>query len=256
MSLFADTTFSPVYTECAFKAGVWSGDTPPTEFFDPANFTSIEITPVKQDKIQVLSNIEGSIGESLGTVFKSSAPAAFKGILNTFNKTLAQIILGADVIAISRTGAAVTDEAVTTVLNMWVPLANSKLASTPAFVLETAGTPDVVIDAAKYEVDLELGMVRAIHADAVGTKKATYTTATIAGNTFQSGKAKTTRLKLIGTCTDKFTGQRGQIVLERVAVVSDQAIDLVKQEAMQGTLMGDLETPTGASSPWTFKAFT
>jgi hypothetical protein len=251
MSLFADTTFSPVYTECAFKAGIWSGDTAPTQFYDPANFTSVEITPVKQDKIQVLSNIEGSIGESLGTVFKSSAPAAFKGTLNTFNKTLAQIILGADVAAISQTGATVSDEAVTTVLNMWVPLANQKLASFTS--LETA--PSTVIDAAKYEVDLELGMIRALHADAVGSKLATYVTATVAGNEFQSGKAKTTRLKLIGTCTDKFTGKRGQIILHKVAVVSDQAIDLVKQEAMQGTLMGDLETPTGESSAWTFKAY-
>lgn len=252
--MFNTTSLDPVYVECAFKAGVWNGNTAPTQYFDPANFTSVEITPVKQDKIQVLSNIEGTIGESLGTVFKSSAPAAFKGVINTFNETLAKIILGADVEPVSQTATAVTDESITTVLNMWVPLATQNI-STTGFTLETAGTPDVVIDAAKYEVDYELGMVKAVHADAVGVKKANYTPVAVTGTAFKSGKAKSVKLRLVGTCTNKFDGKRGQIVLERVVLASDQAIDLVKQEAITGTLMGDLETPTGSDSPWTFTAF-
>lgn len=32
------------YLRCEFKFGVWSGDVAPTSFYDPVNFTKLEIT--------------------------------------------------------------------------------------------------------------------------------------------------------------------------------------------------------------------
>lgn len=240
-----------VYTECKFKAGVWSGDIEPSQFYDPCNFTSLELTPPKQEKVQVLSNMEGSVGEALSTVFKTSAPGAVKGVVNSMDQTLGAIILGADVAALSQTGAAVTDEAVTTVLGVWAPLANKYLA---AAGFELKDPLDATVDASKYEVDTLAGLIKATHADAVGECTVNYSTDDAAGRTFSSGKSKQVYLQLRGSATEKKTGKRGYIQIHQIACVSDQALDLAKAGHWEGTLSGDMITPVGKSSPWEFVA--
>lgn len=255
MAMFAKDTMGTIYTECKFKAGVWSGETEPTQYFDPANFTSFEITPPKQNKERVLSQIEGEVGNVLSTVFRPTDPATFKGVINTFDQTLGAIILGADVEDITQATDTIVDEAVTTVLNRWVPLAKQHISET-GFTLETPGTPDVLIDSSKYVVDYVNGMIKAIHADAVGDKEASYTTLDMTGVKFKAGMAKTTKLRIVGTCTEKATGARGRIVIHRLTCTSDQAVNWSELKHMDGTLTGDLEVPADKTSAWEFIPFT
>ena len=63
------------YLNCAFKYGFWSGDTAPTQFYDPANFTKAEITNPVQEADVLPSNMEGSIGEALASVNKPTEAA-------------------------------------------------------------------------------------------------------------------------------------------------------------------------------------
>jgi len=252
--MFDTKAVAPVYLECRFKAGIWSGDVEPTNFYDPVNFTKLDITPITQDKIELKSNMLGSMGEALDTQYKAKDSAALSAELDTFNETLAAIVLGADVAALSRAGGSVTDEAVTTLLDLWVPLANKYLAST-GFSLKTSG--DGAVSATKYEVDTVLGMVKAIHADAVGTgMKASYTKAAVAGRTYAAGKAKTTYLQLRGVALDKKSNQYGSLQIHKVSVMSDQSWDVVAGGHLKGSLKGTLITPTAYSSPWTFEPYT
>lgn len=251
--MFSSATLATVYLEVALKAGVWAGDVAPTQFYGPVNFTKLELTPAKQETIRRLSNMLGSVGEALGSQNKATDPANLSGEIDTFNETLAGIILAADVTDGSQTGSSVTDEVVTTALNVWVKLAGEFLAAT-GFSLKTSG--DVAVDADTYEVDTVNGMLRAIHADAVGTgMKASYTKATTTGRTYNAGKVKTTNLKLQGTALDKESGQYGRIVIHKAALISDQAIDIAVGGYVTGTLSGDLVTPTGEASPWSFTPF-
>ena len=252
--MFDTVSLSPVYLELNLKAGVWSGDIAPTQFYDPVNFTKLAITPAKQERVRLLSNMHGTMGEALDTQFKATDPAAVSADIDMFNETLAALILGADVTALSRAGGAITDEAVTTVLNMWVPLANRYLSSS-GFSLKTSG--DVAVSATKYEVDIHLGMIKAIHADAVGAgMKASYTKATAAGRTFAAGKTKTTYLQLQGVAYDKKSEGYGRLKIHKLSVVSDQEWDLAVGGYLKGTLQGDLITPTGYDSAWEFEPFT
>jgi len=56
------------YLNCALKFGFWTGDTPPTQFYDPVNWTKMEINSQKQETDDLPSNIEGSVGELLASV--------------------------------------------------------------------------------------------------------------------------------------------------------------------------------------------
>jgi hypothetical protein len=255
MSTFSQTSVRPAFLEIKMKAGVWSGDVEPTSYFDPVNFTKLEITPVKQDVMRVMSNMHGSIGESLDTQYKASEPATMSAELNAFNEELAAIILGSEVSDSNQTGTTVTDLPITTALNIWVKLPDQQLAST-GFELNTTDATPVLIDAAKYEVDIMNGLIKAIHADAVGDMTVTYdTVTTTGGRKFASGKAKVTNLQLIGYALDKTANQYGILKIHKMSVVSSQAMDLAATDFMKGTLTGDLITPIGFTSPWEFTPY-
>jgi hypothetical protein len=253
MTTFANAT-APVWLEVDVRAGIWAGDVAPTQFYDSINFTKLTLTPPKQDPVRVFSNIKGSVGDVLGSQYKVGDPAKLTGEMNSFNKMLALIIMGADDSAVTQTGAALTAQVVTTVLDMWVPLPHKYLAST-GFSLTTAS--DVAVTSDKYAVDTTLGMIKAIHADAVGVgMKASYTTTTVAGTKFGAGKAKVTSLMLLGSAIDKQTNTKGEIIIPKVNVASNQEWDLASEEFMTGMFEGDLIIPTGYTSPWSFMPFT
>ena len=65
-----------IFLHCAFKIGFWDGDSAPAQFFDPCNFTKLEIASQTQESDPLISNIEGSVGETLASVQKSTKPAS------------------------------------------------------------------------------------------------------------------------------------------------------------------------------------
>jgi hypothetical protein len=247
MATFSRTSVRPVFLEIKMKAGVWNGETPPTLFYDPVNFTKLEITPVKQDVMRVMSNMHGSIGESLDTQYKSSEPATMSAELNAFNEDLASIILGSEVSDSNQTGAVISSYSVTTILNQWVKLTHQHI-NAATFVM-TGVTSD------KYELDAINGLIKATDAAAVGAQSVEYTTLSTAGRKFASGKAKVTNLQLLGYALDKTANQYGILKLHKMSVVSSQAMDLAATDFMAGTLTGDLITPVGYDSPWEFTPY-
>lgn len=248
--MFQKTVIAPVFLEVALKAGIWAGDVAPVEFFGPVNFTKLEITPAKQETIRILSNMLGSIGEALGSQNKASDPSSMSADINTFNYDLANVILAADTTTVTQAATVKTAQPVTTVLNMWVPLPDAMISAT-GFTLTTAA--DAAVAASNYEVDVVNGMIKATAAAAVGTgMKAGYTLQLLNTTTFNAGKVKTTNLKLIGTALDKESGVYGRIQIHKAVVTSDQAIDIAVGGYVSGTLSGDLVTPIGAASPWSF----
>ena len=242
----------PFYVQCAMNYGLWSGDTAPTSYQGPINITKLETTPIKQENDRLISNIYGSYGEALASVPKPTESAAISMEFSSMPKELLALVLGADQTTLTQTADTVTDEAVTTILNVWVPLANQFLDSATALVLETS--PSTVIDASKYSVDYTCGLIMATHADAVGSKLATYKKlALTASETYAAGKAKSAYLKLIGTAYEGVSGKKGILTILKASVSNSAAYDWVKGGYAVGGLTGDMLTPTGETSPYTFK---
>ena len=156
--MFSINTPTPVYLQAAMKAGFWNGDVAPTSYFDPLNFKTLELTAIKQENDRLLSNMEGSVGEALASVPKPTDPGTFKAEIDTLTETVAAVLLGADVAALNQSSGDITDEVITTLLDLWVPVANQHLSST-GITLKTSG--DVVVASTKYGVDTINGLVKA-----------------------------------------------------------------------------------------------
>lgn len=241
----------PMYIQAALNYGLWSGDNAPTQFQGPINITKLELTAIKQENDRLISNIDGSFGEALASVPKPTDPGTVSMEFNSMPKELLALVIGADQTALTQTNDTVTDEAVTTALNVWVPLANKFLDSATPLVLETS--PSTVIADTKYTVDYISGMIMATHSDAVGSKLATYKKlALTASETYAAGKAKSAYVKLVGPATEKISGKRGLLIVHKMSVSNSAAYDWVKGGYATGTLAGDLLTPSTETSPYTF----
>ncbi|MCO5763765.1 MAG: hypothetical protein NHG36_20065 [Chromatiaceae bacterium] len=241
-----------LYLNCAIKFGFWSGNTAPTQFYDAVNWTKLELTTQVQEADNLLSNMEGSAGEPLASVNKTTEAGSLSGEADYMPPQLFSVLLGATLTEVTQTETTVTDEAVTLALGLWVPLAN-KYISTVGFVLETDGTPDVEIASTKYEVDYVNGMIKALHADAVGAKLATYTRAARTIENYAAGKAVSNYVMLRGSATDKVSSKRGRIQVHKVNLAGSAAFDPVTGTYVKGSFSGTMLTPTGYDSPWEFQ---
>lgn len=248
------TQFTYAYVEAAVKVGIWSGETAPTQFYGPINFTKLGISPPAQELERLKSNLEGSVGEDLATVQKPAADASTE-LAAEFDRgtpDLMALAIGADMAELAQSSSSAIDELVTTALGIWVPVASQYIS---AVSLKTNG--DVAVAADKYEMDLVNGMIKAIHADAVGTDmKISYTIDATAGITYNAGKAKSAYVMLIGSATERVSQTRGRIVVHRANLAPNGEWDPVAGGFLRGAVSGSCETPVyagyTAASPWSF----
>lgn len=246
-----------LFVRSEFKPGVWTGDTAPTQFYDPVNFTKLALTSQKQETVELLSNMESNYGQVLASVPKPTDSAKIDAEADYMSPWMFGLLLGADITELSQTTGAVADENVTLALGVWVPLANKYLAAHGTgteIVLETPGTPDVEVANTKYSVDLINGLVKATHADAVGVKKISYHKATRGGEIYKSGQAKSAYIKLVGTGTEMVSQKRCRIVIHKALLVASSEWDIASSaDAVKGAFTGTLLTPSGETSPWQFE---
>ncbi len=242
----------PFYVQCALNYGLWSGDVAPTQYQGPINISKLETTPIKQENDRLISNIYGSVGEALASMPKPTESAALNMEFSSMPKELLALVIGADQTALTQSAATITDEAITTALNVWVPLDYQFLDPATPLVLETA--PSTVIADTKYVVDYTAGLIMATHADAVGDKLATYTTLALAASeTYKAGKAKSACVKLMGVADEGVSRKKGLLIIHKASVSNSAAYDWVKGGYAVGTLSGDMLTPTGETSPYEFR---
>jgi hypothetical protein len=242
-----------IYLRCEMKVGIWSGDTAPTQYSDPLNFTKIELTAPTQEKEELISNMTSNFGSPLDSQNKPTEGASASLEFNTFTPQMLATVLGADVTEGTQTTGTVADEIITTALGVWVPLANGHLTSFTS--LETAA--DALIASTKYEVDLVLGMIKATHADAVGVgMKATYVKADRTWENYAAGQAKSVYAHLVGQATDQVSGKVGRLDVWKASLAPSGAVDPVVGGYFTGALEGTLIAPAGRASPWQWQAVT
>jgi hypothetical protein len=244
-----------IYLRCEFKFGVWSGDTAPTSYYDPINLTKLEIKSQVQEFEQLLSNMESTYGQVLGSVAKPTEAASLSAEADYMPPYLFGLLLGADISELSQSTSAVADEAITPARGLWIPLANRYIAAHGTgteIVAETSG--DVTVPSAgNWEIDLINGLWKSISATGDTVAKISYHKATRTGEIYKGGQAKSAYLKLVGTGTEKVTQKRCRIVVHKASLAASGTFDPVAGGYVKGAFAGDLLTPTGETSPWTYE---
>ncbi|KAB2923128.1 MAG: hypothetical protein F9K25_18720 [Candidatus Contendobacter sp.] len=241
------------YLRCEFKFGVWAGDTPPTQFYDPINFTKLEIASQTQEFEQLISNMESTYGQTLASVAKPTEVASLAAEADYMPPYLFGLLLGADITELSQSSGAVADEAITPAVGLWVPLANQYIAphgTGTEIVAETSG--DVVVASTHYTIDHINGLFKALDSTGATVAKISYHKAARTGEIYKGGQAKSAYLKLVGTGTEKVSQKRCRLLVHKVSLAASAAFDPVAGGYVKGSFAGDLLTPTGETSPWTY----
>lgn len=243
-----------IYLKCEFKFGVWSGDTPPTSYYDPVNFTKLEIASQKQEFEQLLSNMESSAGETLASVAKTAEAASLSAEADYMPPYLFGLLLGADITELTQSTSAVVDEAITPVVGLWVPLANKYIAAHGTGTEIAAKTSaDASVASTHYAIDLINGLFKALDSTGATVAKLSYHPATRTGEIYKGGKAKSAYLKLVGTGTEKVSQKRCRIVVHKASLAASGAFDVVAGGYVKGGFAGDLLTPSTETSPWQYE---
>lgn len=239
-----------IYTDFEGRIGVWSGTVVPTSYSDFVNFEKIEITTPQQEKVKLISRMTSSLGSALDSQSVPTDDVAQVAIeFSTMTPSMIASALGATVTEVVESGSSVAAEAVTTILNEWVKLANVGISS---LTLDIGGA----VAGTKFEVDTELGMIKAIHADAVGTGTVDYTVDARTWEQYLAGLATSSYVHITGQAKEAITEKVGLIDIWRANLVPDGSFDVVGGQHLKGMLSGDLIVPTtsiyGAvqTTPW------
>ena len=240
-----------IYLNCAIKFGFWSGDVAPTQYYDPVNWTKLELTSQKQETDDLPSNIEGSVGELLASVNKTTESGSLAAEANYMPPALFAVLLGASLSEVTLTTGSVTDEAITPAVGLWVPLANQYIETT-GITAKTSG--NVTIAASNYEVDCINGLFKALNSTGATVAKISYTKSNRTIENYAAGKAVSSYVKLVGSATEKTSMKRGRIVVHKINLSGSAAFDPVTGSYVKGQFSGKLLTPSGETSPWVFQA--
>ena len=244
-----------LFVRSEFKFGAWTGDTAPTSFYDPVNFTKLELTSQKQETSQLLSNMESTYNQVLASVPKPTEAAKLAADADYMPPYLFGLLLGADITELAQSSAAVTDDPITAAVGLWVPLANKYITAHGTgteIVAKTAA--DATVASTHYTIDLINGLFKALDATGATVTKVSYTKATRTGEIYKGGQAKSAYIKLVGTGTEQVSQKRCRIVVHKVLLVASSAWDIANsKEQVKGSFSGDMLTPTGETSPWQFE---
>ena len=262
------------YFRAKFVFGLWNGNTEPTEFFGPANFTKMEITAPKQKFTRVLSNIMGGgFGNLMDAQPAVTDPATMVCEFDSMTNGMLNMLIGAHTAVLDQTGAkkgGSSGEAVarTPVVGIWQRFANQYLmaddsagADLTPIVFMDAGTPagsggtpaaipPAAIDIKHFEIDIVSGMWRPITSTGATAATVTYYTATRSGEIYNAGVITNQCVMLRGTAIEMSSNRNVAFEIHKAQLIPNGKIDLVGNNYLKGALDGDLLLPNGYASAW------
>jgi len=273
----------PIFLDFDGVIGTWVSDSvAPANYSDFLELESIEITVPEVETVKLIGRRTSTLGLAIDSQNRATDSVAACTIkTNTFHPALLAIAMGANVSETTQAGADVTLDTVTTVLNVWVPLTNYAIAphdtgkevvlktSSDVTVAHNAQTLDAVTNiqtflstgTAKFQLDLDLGMIRAVHTDAVGAgMKLAYDKEARTWETYEAGAALSSYVHIMGKAKNSNSGKVGTLDIWRANLAPDGPFTVPTGEKhFQGSFKGDLITPTvsirGAvpTRPWRFR---
>lgn len=246
-----ETGVTPLKFLVNLTIGEWGDNyTPPSKYSELIEVTPIEISPVTQEDEYLIGVSATNLGKTLGADRKPKGePAQIS--FTTLNMTagIRALFTGATVSEVTVAATAVTDRPITLVLNEWIDIGAYNI-NPSGFLVETDGSPDVEVAATKYEVDYVAGLVKAIHADAVGAKLVTFTPYAATYEKYAAGGATSAWYHLKGSAFDRASGLWQPFDVWRCRVSAEGAFDPSTGVFMKATFSGTIVEPTDASGDY------
>ena len=263
------TTNEPIFVDFEGRVGAWSGTTPPASYSDPLELSEIDLTPPEQETVRLIGRRTSTQGTAIHSTKRATGAVSTVSLKTaTYSPGVLALAMGATVSETTQANAAVADEEVDLVLGVWVPLANYAIAAHGTgteISLKDAADATVTVDArtldeatrildcsnlgvSQYQVDLELGMIRATHSNAAGAgMQVSYDADDRTWEQYDGGAAVDVYWHITGSAKNVYTGKVGILDIWYANVAPTTAFRVPSGDAhFETTFQGDLATPPAA----------
>lgn len=235
--------------------GLYSGTAFQGYFGDAINVTELTLQPGDVETKDRVSKKRATFGQALDSVILPQ-PWTLSLTTNTQNlDTLKMAFLGSSA-AVSVTGASVTDEAVSAVHDLWVPLANRNLNSGATFeVTGSGGTPTYVLDT-DYQVDFRNGMIRVLSTGSIADGAdllVDYTYLDLAGTKVEGAQVTSINARILLDGYNLADNERVSCLIHKATLVPTTPADLMSDEFMATQFSGTMVTPAGETAPFRYE---
>jgi hypothetical protein len=231
-----------------YNNGLYSG------YLDMSNIASFTIGNDGGDTVTLKSTAPTNYGAVIGS---STTPGddTISIALNVPNrKNLTTMLLGTDT-AVTNTGAAITNEAVTVLAKgTYVTLVKRKLDTNVAPVVTNVAGSTTYTETTDYVVDYDNGMLYITSASAIvaGTIHVDYTHLDYTGYTIDARTSPSINCKMLFTGENLDSGEIIRMTANSVELSPEGDFSLISAdgEFLEFTLSGTIKVPDGATVPF------
>lgn len=222
----------------------------PQNFRGPINVTRLELTPPQPESVDRTSFQRDTYGQVLDSV---NLPGESPTIAMDFDSLPTDLLadaLAGTVEDYSPAAGSVTAEAITLVEGLWVKLPHAHIdPETISVLLASDGTTELE-EGTDYQLEPVTGLIRALSAEGAADVEIDYDRTEATGQRVLGATEITKRRQIIMDGRNLVTGKNCSLTVYRASFSATQALDLMSQEFITGTLEGTLTTPEGMASPY------
>lgn len=224
-------------------------DGAPQGFAGPINVTRLEMTPPQPESVNRTSRKRDTYGQTLDSVnLPGEAPSIAMDFDSLPASLLADALAGTNE-ALSSTPVTVTAEPKTLSQDLWTKLPDVHIDPQTIVVTETAGSTELT-KGTDYEIEAASGLIRAISSAGAVDVEIDYDTTGAAGQRVLGATEISKSRQIVMDGKNLVTGKDASVIVHSASFAGTQAMDLMAQEFITGTLEGTMTTPSGKSAPY------
>ena len=221
----------------------------PGDFMGPINTTRLELTPPQTETVNRTSYQKDTFGQVLDSVNLPGDPPSLAMDFDSLPATLLADTLAGKVESYDQATTSVTAEPATLSQDVWFKLPDQNIDPSTVTVTETSGSTQLEKDT-DFEVRAEAGLIRATSENGATDVEIDYDTLQSSGQRILGGTELSKARKILMDGTNLVTGRQATVTIHKTTFSATQAMNLMSQEFITGTLEGTMNTPTGKTSPF------
>lgn len=223
-----------------------------TGFRDPVNVTKFEVTHPDPEKKDRISRMKSTLGQALDSVLLPQ-PTEFSIVIDDQPADILAMALLATESTIAVTGASVTDEAKTLILNKWVKLAQRNINAS-GFNVSTAAAPATpLVENTDYKVLREEGLIMALNSGTAVACLIDYTYGSLSGNKLSAGARTVINCKLLLHGVNKVNNRICRLEVDKSTLSPSSPIDWLSGEYISTELKGTMVVVSPETSPYRYE---
>jgi len=221
-----------------------------TNFVGPINVSRLELTPPEPETVDRTSYQRDTYGQVLDSV---NLPGEAPSIAMDFDSLPAGLL--ADALAgttedFTESVQTVTGEPVTLIDGVWKKLPYPNVdASTITVTLASDGTT-VLERGVDYELESVSGLIRPLSEAGASDVTIDFDTLAASGQKILGATEISKKRQIIMDGKNLVTGKSARVTIFSASFSATNAMDLMAQEFITGTLEGTMITPSGKNSPY------